>query len=97
MTGTIMIYKKITLLLLMLKLDMYQPYVIIGRAIVAADGSTVKTGCSNKHLIKGFLCEELLFHLSHTKAGKQRYNIGLIQHFFSKIANKQINKQKSPN
>lgn len=42
-----MMYKhKITLLLLMLKTEMYLPYVIIGIAIVAAGGNTVKTGCS---------------------------------------------------
>lgn len=47
MTGTIMMYEhKITLLLLMLKTEMYLPDVIIGIAIVAASGNTVKTGCS---------------------------------------------------
>lgn len=48
MTDTIMMYKHkmITLLLLMLKPEIYLPRVIIGIAIVAAYGNTVKTGCS---------------------------------------------------
>ena len=48
MTDTVMMYKHkvIRLPLLMLKPETYLPYVIIGIAIVAADGNTVKTGCS---------------------------------------------------
>lgn len=48
MTDTVIMYKHkmITLLLLMLKPEIYLPYVVIGIAIVAADGNTVNTGCS---------------------------------------------------